>query len=112
MAEVVMSATTRWTVAAAGLVFALSGFLEFTAAMHFWTALLLGAIVTAFGGAAASQRGSWQGALITLVGIWMLAGSFVGEVQTGVGHLWMNLLTGLVLMALALFVHEPVAAHA
>ena len=107
-----MSVTTRWIVGIAGLLFALTGFIPFTASAHVWTALLLGAVVGALGFLAAKRAGSWEGALIALTGLWMLASSFVGGVQTGIGHFWLNLLTGLAVLALTLFVHEPEARRA
>ena len=100
-----MSATARWTVGVAGLLFAVSGFLPFTASAHVWTAIVLGAVVGAVGFSAARTR-SWAGALTAFVGLWMLVASFVGGVQTGVGHFWLNLLTGLVVVGLAAFAHK------
>ena len=97
-----MSTTARWIVGVAGLLFAVSGFLPFAASAHVWTAIVLGAVVGAVGFAAA-RTASWAGALTAFVGLWMLVASFVGGVQTGVGHFWLNLLTGLVVVGLAVF---------
>lgn len=100
-----MSTAARWTVGVAGLLFAVSGFLPFTASAHVWTAVVLGAIVGAVG-LAAARTASWGGALVAFLGLWMLVASFVGGVQTGVGHFWLNLLTGLVVVGLAMFAHK------
>ena len=64
-----MSTTARWTVGVAGFLFAVSGFLPFTASAHVWTAIVLGAIVGAVGFAAA-RTASWAGALTAFVGFW------------------------------------------
>ncbi len=101
-----MSTATRWTVGIAGLLFALSAFSPFTAFAHMWAAIVLGAVVGALGFIAA-RRTSWAGALVTLVGVSMLTSSFVGELQTGAGHFWWNLLAGLAVVTLVLFVREP-----
>ena len=106
-----MSLIARWFVGTAGLLFAAAGFAPFTASQHFWTALVLGAIV-AVPGFLAARRTSWLGALLTLAGLWMLVSSFVGGVQTGFGHVALNLLTGIAVVALTLFVHEPERAQA
>jgi len=100
-----MSTTARWIVGVAGLLFAVSGFLPFAASAHVWTAIVLGAVVGAVGFAAA-RTASWAGALTAFVGLWMLVASFVGGVQTGVGHFWLNLLTGLVVVGLAVFARK------
>jgi hypothetical protein len=84
-----MSVTARWIVGIAGLPFAVTGLVPFTGSARQWTALALGAIVGGFGLAEAIR--------VVVCGL----------TQTGIGHLWLNLLTGLVIVALTLFVHEP-----
>ena len=101
-----MSLTARWIAGMAGLLFAAAGFAPFTASQHFWTAIVLGAMV-GVPGFLAARRTSWLGALLTLAGLWMLVSSFVGGVQTGLGHVGLNVLTGIAVVALTLFVHEP-----
>lgn len=100
-----MSPVARWIVGMAGLLFAAAGFAPFTASQHFWTAIVLGVIV-GVPGFLAARRTSWLGALLTLAGLWMVVSSFVGGVQTGLGHVALNLLTGAAVVALTLFVHE------
>ena len=107
-----MSGTARWFVGIAGLLFALSGFVPLTVGAHVWTALLLGGIVGVIGFEAARRTTSWPGALITLVALWMVCSSFVGGVQTGAGHLFANLLTGLTLVGIDLFVQDEEVRHA
>ena len=106
-----MSLTVRWFVGIAGLVFALTAFIPVTVSQHVWIALVLGAIVGVPGFVAAATRTSWLGALLTLAGLWMLASSFLGLVQSGFGHVALNLLTGAAVMALTVFVHEPAATR-
>jgi hypothetical protein len=101
-----MSPVARWIVGIAGLLFTLAAFFPLTVSAHMWTALLLGAVVGVIGFEAARRTASWPGALLTLVALWMLASSFVGGVQTGAGHLWTNLLTGLTVVGITAFVHE------
>jgi hypothetical protein len=97
-----MSTTARWIVGIVGFLFAVTAFLPIAASTHIWTAVVLGTIVGTVG-LAAVRRAPWAGALTAFVGLWMLVASFVGGVQTGVGHFWLNLLTGLVVVALAVF---------
>lgn len=61
---------------------------------------------------AARRTASWPGALIALAGRWIIVSSFVGGLQAGTGHLLMNLLTGLTVIALTLFVYEAEATRA
>ena len=101
-----MSLTARWIVGMAGLLVAAAAFTPFTASQHFWTAIVLGAIV-GVPGFLAARRTSWLGALLTLAGLFMVVLSFVGGVQTGLGHALSNLFAGIAVVALTLFVHEP-----
>ena len=101
-----MSLTARWVVGMAGLFFAAAGFAPFTASQHFWTAIVLGAVV-GVPGFLAARRTSWLGALLAFAGLVMIVASIVGGVQTGLGHVAFNLLTGAAVIALTLFVHEP-----
>ena len=101
-----MSVTTRWIVGIAGLLFAATAFIPLTVSAHVWTAVLLGAIVGGLGLTAAIRATSWLGALLALAGLWMLALSFVGGVQLGIGHFGVNLLTGVAVVALTIVLRE------
>lgn len=107
-----MSATARWIVGIGGLLFAATAFVPLMVIAHVWTAVVLGAIVGGLGLAAAIRTTSWPGALLALAGLWMFASSFVGLLQTGIGHLWLNVLTGVAVVALTIFVHESEASRA
>lgn len=100
-----MSTIARWIVALAGLLYAASGFIPFTTAAHAWVAIAIGAVIGILGFMAALKT-SWQGALITLAGLWIVVSSFVGLLQIGPGHLWGNLLVGLATVGVVLFVRE------
>lgn len=100
-----MPTTTRWIVGIAALLFALSGFIPFTPPVHVWTAVVFGAVIGTFGFLAATER-SWAGALVTLMGIAIVVSSFLGLLQTGPGHLWWNLVIGLLVVGVILFVRE------
>ena len=107
-----MSATARGIVGIAGLLFAATAFIPLTVSAHVWTAVLLGAIVGGLGLTAAIRTTSWLGALLALAGLWMLVSSFVGGVQTGIGHFWLNLLTGFAVVALTVVVRESEVTRA
>ncbi|HEY5616515.1 MAG TPA: hypothetical protein VIK60_01145 [Vicinamibacterales bacterium] len=101
-----MATAARWIVGIAGLLFALSGFIPFTPPVHVWTAIVFGTAIGTFGFLAAAER-SWAGALVALMGIAIVVSSFLGLLQTGPGHMWWNLVIGLVTVGVILFVREP-----
>jgi hypothetical protein len=106
-----MSTAARWTVGVAGLLYAASGFIPFTTAAHAWAAIGIGAVAGVLGFMAA-RKTPWQGALITLAGLWIVVSSLVGLLQTGPGHLWGNLLVGLATLGVVSFIREGTATRA